>query len=1027
MKFKKVEINSYQENTEKKRNYKKYLIISIIIIIFSFLIFQISKESKEPKINIKKPLADQNEYKIISLKNNLKVLLISSKETKKSASSLAVNVGSFNDLTPGLAHFCEHMIFLGNNKFPEENLFSNTLSKFQGIYNAYTSKDKTVFFFEVNNNGFSEVFNIFSSMFNQPLFDIKFVKKEINAVNSEHSKNINNNNWIIDFLLRREGSEKNPYWKFSCGNNDTLGRINTTILQKELFSFFNTFYLPKNMKLVLYSNLTIKEMEKEIYNNFNFIKKENNNELIYFKESLEGVKFPVYEKGQIPKIMFFKPSGEENLLSIYFIIDSLYKLYETKPQDYFFYYFNYEGPGSLIYILKENELVIEIKIYVEEMFKDFSIIKIGVLLTEKGIKHYEDIIKLIFSYINLIKNVPIDNGIYNEKKENSDNEFKFFQMKNLYNLVIELSLNMFIYNDENILYGNYLHSIYDKYIIKNFLNEISIDKSVIILGTKNDLSKTKYFEKHVKKILPYYNREYYVSLLNENDIKELKENSEKINSKISFLNNIQFHLRERNEYITKIKNITLPCYEINKNCVDNEFNEEIKNYSPQILDEFNDKKGFYAYFKIDNSFKIPKQNIYISITSNTYKIENAMLNFMIVQYYRILTDYLLFDAKGNGNEIQILTQLNKIIFKINCYSDLSEKIINELKNIIFSEKIEEKVFNQIKSRVPSLIAKRQSELAFRHTLDLFNKIIIDNETNTDDLIQTDLSLITFDKFYNFFNEFKNNLNISLLIHGVTSKLQSKLLSQILYNKMINNEKKIIKEINQKIIKQKSVINYYFQNKYKGETNHVTSIFYQFEKKSDKQKIYMEMFTKCIGNIFFTELRTNKQLGYIVKGSPYEILNQQYYLIIVQGEEKFPDEIDDLINEVVLKAINKNCNNNFNEIKNSIKYQFNSDENNLNEKSKKIFDEIIYKNYDFEKEERLIKVLETIKSYNEVIDYMKNVFEINPKRIGIFYYSNNINENDMNKRIEELINSNKTYSLNKKIKIEYKNKIDFNVN
>ena len=1027
MKFKTVEITSSEINKDSNKNLKKIkiaILMILITLIIVFLILYLKNNINNPEIDkIKKPLADNNKYKLLTLKkNSLQILLISSKETQKSSSSLAINAGSFYDLTPGLAHFCEHMLFLGNKKFPSENTFSDTLSKYNGIYNAFTSNDKTVYYFESDNNGFIEIFNIFSSMFYSPLFDIKFIEKEINAVNSEHSKNINNDLWIIDFLVKREGNEKNPFWKFTCGNNDTLGRINPYILQNELFSFFNCFYLPKNMKLVLYSNLTIYEMEKMINDNFNFYKSENKNELILFKKSIDGLKLPVYEKGQIPKIMFYKPSSEKNLISIYFIINSLFYLYESKPQDYLFYYFQYEGPNSLIYILKEKELITEINIYVEEMFIEFSIIKISVLLTEKGIDNYEIVIKLIFDHLNLIKNNNISEDIYKEKKANSDNEFKFFQMKNLFDLVIEYSLNMFQYNEENILYGNYLHSKFDKEIIKNFLNEITIDKCVIVIASQKDLSKTKYFIKNVKKVLPFYNRTYQVSFLNYELINELKENPNIINYDKIDLKNFTFSLRERNNFITKIQNISIPCYESNNNCIDNEYNPKLKNYAPLSLDEFNDKKGFNAFYKIDNSFKIPKQNIYISITSNTYEIKNAMLNFMISEYYNILKDIIFFDIKGSGNEINIIKEFNKIIFKINCYSDLSEIIIQKIQQIIFYDKIEEKHFNQIKSRIPSLIAKKQSELAFRHSIDLFHKYIIENATNIDDLINTNLNLITYNNFSEFYNNFKNNININLLIHGVTYKIQSKLLSQILYNKMINNENKIIKEITQKNIKPKTVLNLYFKNTYKGESNHVTSIFYQFDKNSYKQKIYMEMFKKCIGNIFFTELRTNKQLGYIIKGMSYEIYDHLYYLIIVQGEKRYPDEIDDLINEVVNTSINKDCSNNFIEIKNAIKYQINRNENNINERTEKIFKEITMKKYDYEKESKLNQELEMIKNYEEVKKYMKNIFVNNPRRIGIFYYANNIDDNIINERIQEKIKKNKKYSLNKDIKIEYLNKI-----
>ena len=64
---------------------------------------------------IAKSCNDKRLYKHIILKNNLECLLISDKETDKSAASLSVGVGKLEDPREyeGLAHFLEHMLFLG--------------------------------------------------------------------------------------------------------------------------------------------------------------------------------------------------------------------------------------------------------------------------------------------------------------------------------------------------------------------------------------------------------------------------------------------------------------------------------------------------------------------------------------------------------------------------------------------------------------------------------------------------------------------------------------------------------------------------------------------------------------------------------------------------------------------------------------------------------------------------------------------------------------------------------------------------
>lgn len=62
-----------------------------------------------------KSITDQREYKAITLNNGIRTLLISDPDSSLSAAALDVHVGAMSDPinVPGLAHFCEHMSFLG--------------------------------------------------------------------------------------------------------------------------------------------------------------------------------------------------------------------------------------------------------------------------------------------------------------------------------------------------------------------------------------------------------------------------------------------------------------------------------------------------------------------------------------------------------------------------------------------------------------------------------------------------------------------------------------------------------------------------------------------------------------------------------------------------------------------------------------------------------------------------------------------------------------------------------------------------
>ena len=77
---------------------------------------------------------DSRRYRAIRLKNDLTALLISDKDAEKSGAALDVHVGHFSDPDelPGLAHFLEHMLFLGTKKYPDENSYAEYLQSHGG-------------------------------------------------------------------------------------------------------------------------------------------------------------------------------------------------------------------------------------------------------------------------------------------------------------------------------------------------------------------------------------------------------------------------------------------------------------------------------------------------------------------------------------------------------------------------------------------------------------------------------------------------------------------------------------------------------------------------------------------------------------------------------------------------------------------------------------------------------------------------------------------------------------------------------
>lgn len=137
---------------------------------------------------------------------------------------MQVHVGSLSDPddVPGLAHFLEHMLFYGSERFPEEDAYSKFIAERGGSTNAYTAAESTNYYFSVNADALGEALDRFAQFFIAPLISADGVEREANAVDSENRKNLNSDPWKKLQIWKSTANPAHPFSRFATGNLDTL-------------------------------------------------------------------------------------------------------------------------------------------------------------------------------------------------------------------------------------------------------------------------------------------------------------------------------------------------------------------------------------------------------------------------------------------------------------------------------------------------------------------------------------------------------------------------------------------------------------------------------------------------------------------------------------------------------------------------------------------------------------------------------------------------------------------------------------
>ena len=189
-------------------------------------------------------------------------------------------------------------------------------------------------------------------MFAEPLLDYFLMNKEIEAVNSENDKNLNNDNWRQIQLIRSLANPHHPFSKFGTGNKFTLGNIDGQVLQHKIKNFYKKYLLPENMKLVVQGNMEMDLLQEIVVKYFSDIRLETLQKETEMKYGEINTKENVFNNENLGKVIWFKKLSSSIKLDFIFIMEDVYLKYKTKPYDYIAYMLNFSAENSFVNYLK---------------------------------------------------------------------------------------------------------------------------------------------------------------------------------------------------------------------------------------------------------------------------------------------------------------------------------------------------------------------------------------------------------------------------------------------------------------------------------------------------------------------------------------------------------------------------------------------------------------------------------------------------------------------------------------------------
>ncbi|CAK67395.1 unnamed protein product (macronuclear) [Paramecium tetraurelia] len=902
-------------------------------------IFNNDIKSEQIKM-IHKSTIDKRTFKSVTLSNSLLCLLISDPETEKSAAALNVDVGSLEDPVDrmGLAHFCEHMLFMGTDKYPKENEYQQYISKNAGSTNAFTSELNTNFFFSVGNQALEGALDRFAQFFISPLFSDSCTEREMKAVDSEYNMNLQNDFWRKFQLFHNASLPGSQYNKFMIGNLKTLQFEDT---RARLQEFHKRYYSSNVMKLVIYGSQPIETLEGWAQTYFEGIQNKN-----LAPPSYNVMPFDQTNMGQLIK---YVPIKNQDHLELIYIIDYLYPHYRSCPGKYLSHLIGHEGENSLLSLLIKEDLAQELSAGPSNTMKLFSEMTIRIKLTQKGLQQYQKVIQYVQEYIELLKQKGPQEWIFKEISAIKKLEFDFLEKGDPFNYVCTLASRMQQYPIEDVLRQPYLMEQYQPELIQKITNQLTGDRLMMFLSSQT-------FSNQLGNKEEYFGTEYSQSKFLEDVTSVFKNAANNISPKLN--------LPPQNIYIPEHTNV-LP----------------LQNGLPLFPELVLQNEQTDLWFKQDDRFQVPKTVIQLRIntietgygklakTEAIAKIWLALLKNH-VREFNYLAEMAKIDATlqlaANGLEFSIsgfsdsisrfvIGMFQKIIsFKPQDYQDLYEstfvKITQELENIKRSQP-----YQQVHSLM-TVVLREGSSFETQELLD-------------------QLTNITFDDVIHFSNNFLKRCRFEWLIMGNLVKEEAIQIVQksldLFKAKTLRYEQ--VLQIRPVMLNETEICNYTYDLTEPTETNSGIVVHYQIGKPDLRTQLYNEILQTIMKTPFFSQLRTTEQLGYAVFSLLSDVRGIAGFTFLIQSNVKCPNYVQQRIRTFIKENLNKQITEmteqDFEQFKSSVKVQLLEKDYSLIKESVRMWNEVQKHQRLFDRRVQQLNILDGIK-LSEVQEYFK---------------------------------------------------------
>lgn len=880
---------------------------NIVYSLFLLLLFTVNTAYAA----IQKSPTDNRDYLAFTLPNEMKVLVISDPTTDKAAASVNINVGS--NANPknrlGLAHFLEHMLFLGTKTYPQAGSYQEYISNHGGNHNAFTAFENTNYFFDIKADQLAPALDRFSRFFVEPLFAEKYVDRERHAVNSEYQSKLRDDGRRGYSAGKHLINPQHSMSQFAVGSLETLSNKDGK-LRDDLIAFYERYYSANMMSVVVLGKAPVSELKQLVEEKFSAVKNRHTTPF------LSAV--PLYTN--LPEQQNIKTLKDIQQLTLTFPIQATRAYYREKPAHFITSMLGYEGKGSLFSALKAKGWVNGLSAYRGTDLPDQSSIELSISLTDEGLAHYNQVIETTFAAIQLLKQQGISAALYQEEQQLSNISFRFKEQSEPIHEVARLAHNLQLYPADAVISADYLMEKFEPALINQILEQLTPENLLITLQAKN-------LETNQQD--PWFKAEYSVTPISPERLQQWQNPS--IDPALQ--------VRQLNPFIAD--NFTLKPL------------EHEQSRPERILQ----RDGYSLWHKQDATFKLPKVDFFFSIISEqaNQTPENAVMTALFTKLINDQLNETFYDASLAGLNTQIYPHMRGLSVRISGYDDKQQQLLQQVMTSLQQAQFTDASFARLKEKYTQELENSRKDKPFNQTLgEIYNLLL--QSWSTDKKLAA-LKTVSLQRLQAFVPQLLDQVEVRMLAHGNLTAAEALQMANTVTTALPSAKTSASGHALPVIqLQQEQQLT---QTLPLEHNDSAISVYFQGESSDMKTRAEYALLAEMLSAPFYSSLRTEQQLGYVVFETSLPMRKAPGLAFVIQSPNTNPIGLEQQIDQFIqttattLAAMDEQQLEAF---KRSVISRINKKENRMSELSERYWHEIDRGELNFDSRAQLTRAI-----------------------------------------------------------------------